>query len=776
MNLYSVTLWDSVKFEILSAQEEDLAEEALKVLRSIGKTLSCSSHNGPLENYLKPICKECYEHLEDTPTKQSSASGKILGDVSKSSPEVSSFVIKGVLPRILSLYEASDSFQRRRGLLEVLNGVLEANASTFGRWRKDGAAEATLPSVRAIPNTLDDYSNEVFDNLLSAVASSPINEVSFRAQALQGLRNISSIRGILEDGSIAAIVRSLVDIVINEASYGKDETKSLSIDLLVDIAHQKPQLVIDTAFPILVAQLPDSDAQATKPYVPVLEAIAKLSAEQQLFGSLLIRLKSRLYAALRGNASENYVVSILSALLYTFLHSDVNLSSPSRFGSLYQGVVHPFLKEIVATGGETFPQSSVTKSAAVLEMVGKICNVILKAQPFPAQTGICRNVFTIFRTSRSEDVAPFQILDSVEMLVSTQLMAALQQEATPHTDLSELLKALVEYALSEHLSPPSRNASICQIGLTVNKFIPVQQTSSIVLPFLNDPQSPLVSSSTTATKLSIRFAILKALVLRNDPKVPEIFPHFLALLKEPVFGMQAARALSSLLAPDEFLTRPNHCRILTLHKQRFFSLAVPALVDAYRTTASEAKSSTNSETAKSNYLTALSGILQHVPYNLLQPELDRLAPLLLQSLALEAADVKAAAISTLGKVVLENPGVLEQHVSSLVTRLLVVATATPAPVPATSTTTPAAGDTKMEGPTEKARAASASPPKSRAAALACLGSFVGSLKDEALIPYQRQVIRRLSTALDDERRVVRAEAVRCRASWQGLDGEGEDED
>lgn len=776
LNLYSITLWDSVKFEILSAQEEDLVGEALSVLRSVAKVLSSGLHEGPLENYLRPICKECKEHLDDTPTKQSSASARILGSVSEAAAEVSSFVNKAVLPHLISLYGVTDSTQRRRGLLEVLNELLKSSISTFGRWRKDEAVEAPTLSIRAVPNTLDDFSSQLFELLLSAVTSSPINEVSFRIQALQGLQNLARIRGLLDDDSISAIARMLVNTVINEAPYGKEEIKALSIDTLVDIAHQKPQVAIENALPIFIAQLPDSDAHTEKPFVPVLEAIAKLSAEQQLFSTITIRLKSRLYAALRNGGSEHYVLSLLSAGLYTFLNGAVDLSSPAYFGSFYQDIVLIFLEDIIARGDQNFPQSHVIKSPPVLEMIGKICNVILRAQPFPAQAEICRNAFTLFRTERAEDVAPFQTSDSMELIVSAQLVASLQREAVPHPNLSDLMRGLVHYSTAAHISAAPRNAAVHLASLVVNKYIRTSQTSDLVLTYLQATQAPKLSGATASAQLQVRFAMLKALILRNDPIVPAVFPHFLSSLSDPDLGLQAARAFSTLLAPDEFLTKENHCRIFALHKQRLFYLAVPALVDAFRTTASEASSSPATEAAKSNYLTALSAILQHVPYDLLRPELDRLAPLLLQSLALEATDVKAAAINTLGKIVVENPSVLEQHASSLVTRLLVVATASPAPVPATSAASAENDDAKAKGGAGKAKATSASPPKTRAAALACLASFVGSLKDEVLLPYQRQVVRRLASALDDERRAVRAEAVRCRAAWAGLDSHEDDDD
>jgi DNA repair/transcription protein MET18/MMS19 len=42
-------------------------------------------------------------------------------------------------------------------------------------------------------------------------------------------------------------------------------------------------------------------------------------------------------------------------------------------------------------------------------------------------------------------------------------------------------------------------------------------------------------------------------------------------------------------------------------------------------------------------------------------------------------------------------------------------------------------------------------------------------KEEVLVRYRREVVRRLVFALDDGKREVRAGAVRCRAKWLEAD-------
>ena len=88
---------------------------------------------------------------------------------------------------------------------------------------------------------------------------------------------------------------------------------------------------------------------------------------------------------------------------------------------------------------------------------------------------------------------------------------------------------------------------------------------------------------------------------------------------------------------------------------------------------------------------------------------------------------------------LRNP----EHAASLITRLL--------------------GNTSGPGKTAKVRAKS----------LQSLTLIPKQLKREKVVPYRRQVVKKLMACLDDPKRDVRAEAVRCRTAWLALD---EDED
>lgn len=739
-------------------QEEDLAEEALQALQAIATQLSSSTHQGPLQTYLKPVIKECNEHLEDTPTKQSTAAGRILNAISKASLEASDMLGKGCLPQLFVLMKTSDNLPRRRGFMEILNQLLESYLLTYGPWRKavannDNPAAIAQPILRATGNTFSEFRTESITAFTSALTGSAKIEVSFRLLALDGLRNLVMIRGLLEDLEIAKIIRVIDEIVIHEEPYGKDEVKAAAMDALVQIAHQKPQLVIDSSIPEFMAELPDTDEGSEKPYVPILEAIAKLSAEYQIFRTIMIRLKNKLYAATRQGASSKYVVAILSAILYAFSSGSSGLPDPAIFGTYYSDLVLPLLTDFVTPEGQLASTASV-KEGAVLVLIGRICNTIMRSQVWVSQTEICRNAYTLFRQNDMQQLPPFSAQHPHTMIVSTYLIASLHKEATPYTDMSELLSALVVFASSSSSDPAVTATTVSQISLIVNKYMKPAATKSILQPLFSGPSPLLSPDNLNLTSLRISFAILKALVLKTDPLLPNLLPQFFDLFSSPAYGTQAAKAFSALLASDDLLTKANHCTIYALHKQRLFALSISTLAATY-------KDSTTSQSGKDNILIALSGLLYWIPYDLLKAELTTLIPLLLQSLRLDDADVKARTITIFEKIVLEDPKLVEEHVTSMINRLLDIAVMVSG---------------NKDAKSGVANATSHTPPKARAGSLACLTAFVTSFRTELLLPQKHLVNRRLMPALDDPKRAVRVEAVRCRKAWSGLGGTSNDDE
>lgn len=278
--------------------------------------------------------------------------------------------------------------------------------------------------------------------------------------------------------------------------------------------------------------------------------------------------------------------------------------------------------------------------------------------------------------------------------------------------------------------PPIRQAILRQVGLLTNKFLLAQETDA-VFGILKDVALGL-SGTTIAPENAVRivFWVAKGLILRLA-HTDEVLERLLNLLSVTQCGIASARGFGLLLAPDEVLSKENGAKIRLLAKQKVFNICMPNIAKKFRTA---------NPATKSNYLIALSGILKHVPTEVVMPEIATILPLLLQSLDLEDSDVKAATIETLTMVSQENPNAVEGHVGSLVSRLLKCVTY------------------------PKVYSANV-----RHNALRCLRIFPGRVKDSTLLPYKNKVTKGLQNILDDPKRKVRKEAVECRAAWFNMD-------
>ena len=314
-------------------------------------------------------------------------------------------------------------------------------------------------------------------------------------------------------------------------------------------------------------------------------------------------------------------------------------------------------------------------------------------------------------------------------LSSDRYQVALQYTDIDNGSIQRLLAELVRLALAEDV-PPIRQAILRQIGLLTNKFLPSQETKDITNYMRNLVSGLLETTTLSENAVRVVFWEARGLVLRLA-QTEEIIERLLALLSNTEYGLASARGFGMLLAPDEILSKENGAKIRLLAKQKVFNICVPTIARDFR------RANTS---IKPNYLIALSGILKHMPTEVLMPEIDTLLPLLLQSLDLEDAGVKAATIQSLTVISQESPKAVEGHMGSLVSRLL------------KSASDPKVNTTSV-----------------RHNALRCLRIFPGRVKDSALLPYKNNVTRGLLGVLDDPKRAVRKEAVECRAAWFNMD-------
>uniref|UniRef100_A0A8C6P3L3 MMS19 nucleotide excision repair protein n=1 Tax=Nothobranchius furzeri TaxID=105023 RepID=A0A8C6P3L3_NOTFU len=217
--------------------------------------------------------------------------------------------------------------------------------------------------------------------------------------------------------------------------------------------------------------------------------------------------------------------------------------------------------------------------------------------------------------------------------------------------------------------------------------------------------------------------VAKALLLRYHPLFSLLTDKLFSLLDDPDLGPMAADSFSLLMSDSaDVLNRGCHADVRIMYRQRFFSENSAKLVQGFNAAPQE---------KKSNYLKALSNIVNELPKQVQVSELPALLSLILEALTCPDQSVQLSTLSCLEPVLMNPPQVLIQQLEALVSRLLAL----------------------LCSPAMKIRIAS----------VRCIHAL--SQFPTQVLPFRARVLRALAQALDDKKRLVRREAVHARGAW-----------
>ncbi|KAI9857336.1 MAG: hypothetical protein M1824_004886 [Vezdaea acicularis] len=719
---YSITLWDSMKFETLNAQEEDLSREALTAIQAIAvklsETVTDEGRELPLSNYLRPITNECEEFLREPQAKQAKQAGQVIRSISSASPSAFNYTIKACLDPLLTMYQDQDTIIKRRALLEVVNEILRSGLTVYGI--SGSKAPEGLPE-----SSLKYFQDRLFEVYSQALMGTPKEEVSFRTVALAGLICMSKIHHFLVDNEIGMVVQYLDEIVLLEDSLGRDEIKGHAIDGLLELSSVKSDIIMNITFPAFMARLPDSD-EGEETYLPTLEGLAKLSEGNEVFEVLLRRLLGKLETVIKANTSSAYPVAILSAILYALEQRD--LEKDPNLEMYFDRIVVGLGKRV-----EEAEESSVIVVDSVLEIIGSLTNVIIRTFSEPRQQEMFSQIRVFIPDFRAFE-PPSRPRHSTAILF-TYILAGTRPSISLPYDRNALFRNILFNACNPNIVS-IQTPYLQQVTLLVNKWFSPQE--SHIIEAYKIEQLGRLNASPSDLGLQIRplFHIAAALLLRTDKQAFSLITDLFDLLKTN--GPEIAPYFEILLSPGPLLTKQNFCIVRLLHKQRLLTHILPLLSSAIQELSA---TSPDLPALRTSYLVALAGILKGVPSSVILPHAEILMPLLQQSIDVPVPNVKEASVVTLAVIISENSATGEGHLSSLITRLLNILIIQDAN----------------------------NAPRIRYSALRCLQIFPKAFRAELLLPFRKKVIRTLMKVLDDPKRTVRKEAVDCRTLWLGLD-------
>ena len=421
---YSITLWDSLKFEVLNAQEDDLAEEALISLQaiaiSLGRGLASTDPKTPLARYLRPITKECSEQLQEPQHKQARPAGRILSTLGIASPVAFFLVVKSIVPNLMTLYQDAGSIAKQRALLEVFVQLLDSAIAVYGTPR------ISVP-VTQVENPLDPFKERLLELISQALMSSAADEVSFRVMALKALLRLCLLRRYLQDNEIGMAVQCFDEIVLLEDPTGKDDLKREAIQALVELSRIKPHLIMDITFPAFMAKLPDSSPSSDRDYLLTLEGLAQLSVERYVADTLVRRLLNRLDVVLQNEGSSAYPQAILSSLHYVLSQRDLHQDPSLSF--YHEKMVVGLTNRVVLASIGKAPTTALNEGPT-LHILGRLVMMIVRALDEHKQNSVALQVYSLFVDEADFVPIPFRNnipkMQMATMILSTSLMAGVR--------------------------------------------------------------------------------------------------------------------------------------------------------------------------------------------------------------------------------------------------------------------------------------------------------------------------------------------------------------
>ena len=412
-----------MKYEILNAEDEDLAEDALAVLQAVavrlGKGFNSTQQTTRLVRYLKPISKECNEHLKEPQHKQAKATGRILRSLAAASWTVMRLLVEAVVPSIFTLYQDADSLATRRALLEILVSLLNA-AVALGRF------EGTTENVAASDHPLVPFKEQFFELFSPALMSTAADEVSFQLVALEGLLRLCQIRNLLQNNEIGMIVQYFDEKVLSDEPDAQDDLRNQALQALAEISKSKPNLIMEITFPAFMARLPDSSHSSEIGYLFVLEGLARVSIEQSISETLVRRLLNKLDVVLQSGGSANYTQAILSTLDLLLCRRD--LADDPNLSSYHEKIVVGLVKR-AASVSSSLELSSALDQAATLEILGRLAARIIRALDEHKRLSIALQTYALF----ADEDTPFTPVlytqnlpekHRLTMILSTWLLAS----------------------------------------------------------------------------------------------------------------------------------------------------------------------------------------------------------------------------------------------------------------------------------------------------------------------------------------------------------------
>lgn len=704
----------SVRVEVFQNSSSDVQNAALDALRAIVHAIATTSP-AHLAAFIAPICDAAVAALSSMEDGVVRLHGCVLRACCSGSAGAAAQVLAAYAPAATAEYAGNTMVPHRETLLLALEALVRGTAQAARH-----APDSPLPSHK-------DALYGVFMSGLTSVIP------QLKRAAIIGLLALQEA-GVLAMPDTVVITRQFAVTLLHESN---GHVRQACLDAAVAIATAIPMVIVNqllpSVFEVLTEKLDASNSNHTMTRSESLETCVTLSVSFPVISSVLPTLMSVLARA--GEDWEGrgtFAVAVANAMA-TIVEKSMALGHQAD--AYVDLLVNPLLRFLVtavleAKAGEEVPYSEVevlTPLAACIRAVAQqLSDDAHSAVTRTVLDGIAHgNTAAMGVDANGRVLAPLSVESSISTirlisLLTPVLCTSKKTSIVPLTPTgATLVSQLLSVALRVADRPAATYAAQCIAGL-INKW----DESDALTALLTSLFDTVESARDAAGRVTVLAWVCKALVMRAHPLMATPTSLLVQTMGSVSEGQAAADAVYIVMSDcKEVLSAKTRANLRLMYKQRFFQDNVPALVKAYHGAAAE---------AKQHYLRAISHTLRCVPKQVLVTELPSLLPLLVESLSAPDTSIKVSSLDTLYTLVFDAPELISQHVDMLVEQSLALA----------------------------AHEAM----KVRISALQLLGALT-SLPPAPLKPHANKVVQRLARCLDDPKRLVRKEAVKCRNEW-----------
>ncbi|TGO70962.1 hypothetical protein BELL_0639g00020 [Botrytis elliptica] len=329
-------------------------------------------------------------------------------------------------------------------------------------------------------------------------------------------------------------------------------------------------------------------------------------------------------------------------------------------------------------------------------------------------------------------------------ILSTALIAGIRKEDIDRLGLvvHETAKSMLFNAISveNKCSRQARISMLQMLQLLVNKFgadkkmfEDGKQLHDVMLELVNEAASKPDLEAYQIYQALAYFAA--AAVAAYEPCSTALIDAMMKGISDPKRGRKIARSFAILLAPSNMINESNFCILRPLRFGRLYSTTVNQLITLWR--------SNEDSRSKENYLIAIAGILRYMPAKIMQGNAAQILPIALAGTDVPDKTTKDASMNIMIVLMPENPGLIEEHLDSIINRM----------TDRTHNTYDSPSDANVEG---------------RSKALDVLAMLPTLVENGLLLKRKNAVLKELDVALDDCSREVRMRADRCKMIWFNL--------